>query len=84
VSTVIVVFGDNCADKQEGGKNFAQSATRKTCFLVLRLYRSHVSCFEIQVNFVISMCACFTQFLEGHGCFVLILACVKISQPGQH
>jgi len=83
VSTVIFVFGDNCADKQEGGKNFfVQSATRKMCFLVLRLYRSHVSYFDI--NYVINMCACLTQFHDRHGCFVLMLPCVQISLPGLH
>jgi hypothetical protein len=69
VSTVIFVFGDNSADKQEGGKNlFVQSATRKMCFLVLRLYRSHVSYFEI--HYVINMCACLIQFIDSHSCFV--------------
>lgn len=85
MSTAIVVFGDNCADKQEGEKNFfVHFATRKMCFLVLHLYQSHVSCFKIQVHYVINTCACFTQLPEGHGCFVLILACVQISQPERH
>lgn len=81
MSTVIFVFGDNCADKQEGGKNFfVQSTTRKMCFLVLRLYRSHVSYFEIHY---VNMCACLIQFIDSHSCFVLMLPCVQISQPGE-